>query len=211
MKANLKYEILIIFTGFLFLLTQCVWPADKKNSLSKRYEQFRISGRHYAKSFVFPVGIPAAKGYYIAQKFRVRNKNFGNNYHLGEDWNGKGGGNTDLGDPVYSIAEGLVIFARDGGEGWGNVVRILHKIKNKNDTKFVESLYAHLEKMYIKEGMTVKVGHKLGTMGNVGGIYYAHLHFELRTKILLPLGGGYAENTDGFTDPSAFIKRMRKN
>ena len=74
-----------------------------------------------AGSFDFPVGPPNAKGYYNAQPF-------GKNDHLGEDWNGRKGGNSDLGDPIYSIADGIVVFAEDAGGGWGNVVRICHNI-----------------------------------------------------------------------------------
>jgi hypothetical protein len=32
-------------------------------------------------------------------------------HHLGEDWNGTGGGDTDLGDRVYCAADGLLRFA----------------------------------------------------------------------------------------------------
>src|SRR5262245_17826827 len=73
-----------------------------------------------ADSFDFPVGPPDAAGYRDAQAF-------GENDHLGEDWNGLGGGDTDLGDPVYSAANGLVLFAEDIGGGWGNVVRVAHR------------------------------------------------------------------------------------
>ena len=67
-------------------------------------------------------------------------KNLAENDHLGEDWNGVRGGNTDLGDPIYSIAHGYVSFAKNIGGGWGNVIRITHYI---NPNRKVESLYAH--------------------------------------------------------------------
>jgi len=70
-----------------------------------------------ANQFDYPVGKPDAKGYYNAQKFGV-------NLHLGEDWNAVTGGNSDLGDPIFSIANGFVDFAEDVGGGWGNVIRI---------------------------------------------------------------------------------------
>jgi hypothetical protein len=40
---------------------------------------------------------------------------------------------------------------------------------------------------------------------------YAHLHFELRDEILMPLGGGYSTNTEGFLDPTKFIISIDQN
>src|SRR5205807_10451958 len=51
---------------------------------------------------------------------------FTENHHLGDDLNGIGGENSDLGDPIYAIADGRVLLARDGGPSWGNVVIVLH-------------------------------------------------------------------------------------
>lgn len=164
---------------------------------------FAENPHYYSDGFDYPVGPPDGKKYYNAQKF-------GENTHLGDDWNGTGGGNTDLGDPVYSTANGLVVFAQNIGGGWGNVVRVVHVLSEK-PLVTVESLYAHLERVDVKEGQALKRGQQLGTIGNAGGIYYAHLHFELRTEYGMEVGGGYSENTRGYTDPTAFIKKHRPN
>ena len=76
-----------------------------------------------ADGFDFPVGRPDASGYYKARGFWP-------NGHLGEDWNGRGGGNTDLGDPVYACADGVVVHSRDVRVGWGNVVIIRHAYRD---------------------------------------------------------------------------------
>ena len=151
--------------------------------------------------FDFPVGPPDGRGYYNAQVF-------GANHHLGDDWNGTGGGNSDKGDPIHSTANGIVVSAYDGGPGWGNVVRILHRAAGA-DPGWVESLYAHLETMHVRQAQVVRRGQKIGTMGDAGGRYYAHLHFEIRIRPGLPLGGGYARDTRGYTDPTAFIRSHR--
>ncbi len=126
---------------------------------------------------------------------------------MGDDWNGTGGGNTDLGDPIYSIANGYVVATEDHGPGWGNVIRIIHYQKDKN--KFVESLYAHCNEMVVKPNTWIKRGEKIGTIGNADGAYWAHLHLEIRTTIDMGLGGGYSEETTGYTDPTLFINANR--
>lgn len=55
--------------------------------------------------FDLPVGPPDAVGYYDAQPIG------GDRGHLGSDWNGNGGGDSDLGDPIYAAAGGVVSAA----------------------------------------------------------------------------------------------------
>jgi murein DD-endopeptidase MepM/ murein hydrolase activator NlpD len=155
-----------------------------------------------ALGFDFPVGKPNAKGYYDAQSF-------GKNNHLGSDWNGNGGGNSDLGDDVFAIADGVVFYSENFGGGWGNIIRIVHNIGTKTTPVYVESLYAHFDKILVSEGAIIKRGQKIGTIGNAGGIYLAHLHLEIRTQINMEIGGGYATNKTGFTDPTIFINARR--
>lgn len=149
--------------------------------------------------FDFPVGRPNGEGYYNAQ-------GFGKNDHLGDDWNADSGGNSDLGDSIYSTANGYVKFAEDIQGGWGNVIRVLHKLP---DGTFVESLYAHCNEIKVKKGDWIKRGDLIGTIGTAHGIYYAHLHFEIRTNIDLGIGGGYSSNQAGYTDPTKFILNHR--
>ena len=155
-----------------------------------------------ADGFDFPVGPPNAVAYYNANPF-------GNELHLGDDWNGVGGGNTDLGDPVYSIANGQIISAQDHGPGWGNVVRIVHRLDSHSTETQLESLYAHLDSIWVVEGSEIGRGQQIGTIGNANGAYWAHLHLEIRTIVGMPLGGGYSSDTTGYTDPSRFIRAHR--
>ena len=145
--------------------------------------------------FDFPVGPPDGTGYYDAQPF-------GDNDHLGADWNGLGGGDTDLGDPVFAVSSGVVIDAAHRGGGWGNVVRIKHPCAS------VESLYAHLDTVEVIAGMQVTRGQRIGTIGTAHGQYRAHLHFEIRDR-WLPLGGGYSTDRRGYLDPTVFIRMHR--
>ena len=73
----------------------------------------------------------------------------GVNDHLGNDWNGNDGGDSDLGDPVHAIAAGVVSEATDHGGGWGNVVRVVHACGEVPGHE-VESLYAHLDTIEVR-------------------------------------------------------------
>lgn len=152
-----------------------------------------------ALHFDFPVGKPNASGYYNAQEY-------GENGHLGEDWNAITGRNSDLGDPIFTIANGQVSFAQDIGGGWGNVIRIIHQLP---DNSYIESLYAHCDSLSVHKNQLVNRGEIIGTIGTANGQYIAHLHFELRSDTTLPIGGGYSSTTAGYLNPTAFIKAHR--
>ena len=156
-----------------------------------------------ADGFDWPVGPPDATGYYDAQPF-------GQNRHLGEDWNGRGGGDTDLGDPVHAIADGVVTEAWDHWGGWGQVVRVVHRWREPDGRmRTVESLYAHLDRMDVRDGQVVKRGQGIGTTGDAHSQYLAHLHLELRARPGMPLGPGYSSDRAGWLDPSVFISLRR--
>jgi len=156
-----------------------------------------------ATDFGSPVGYPDGEGYYDAQ-------DFGTNYHLGEDWNGVGGGATDRGDAVASMATGRVTWADDAGPGWGNVVRVVHHVRLRGESHFVESVYAHLDRIDVVPGQSVTGGTLLGTIGDADGRYSPHLHLEVRRQPDLPLGPGYSADQSMHLDPSQFIGEMRR-
>ncbi len=201
-------KILVLFSLLLFpgllLQSACTEEAASAPSLTLAPDTTVVTAIPFSSGFDYPVGAQTEpKGYYLAQQF-------GDNFHLGEDWNGTGGGNTDLGDPVYAVSEGQVSFAADLRGGWGKVVRIVHLTGSASAPVWVESVYAHLDTMYVKEGDIVQRRQEVGTIGTAHGQYLAHLHFELRTVSGMPIGPGYAKDTTGYTDPSAFIRRNRK-
>ncbi|MEL6863408.1 MAG: M23 family metallopeptidase [Bacteroidota bacterium] len=157
---------------------------------------------YISDGFDFSVGKPNAEGYYKALYF-------GQKRHLGEDWNGEGGGNTDLGDPVYTSGNGLVIFSRHVCCGWGNVVRIVHRLRNHPEYKYIETVYAHLDKRQVEVGDMVYRGKQIGTIGTADGKYSAHLHLEARNFTNMSLGPGYSDDHFGYMDPTEFIKAHR--
>ncbi|MEY2480668.1 MAG: hypothetical protein QOI04_1595 [Verrucomicrobiota bacterium] len=155
-----------------------------------------------ATRFDFPLGSENGALTYNAQPF-TQNK------HLGDDLNGIGGENSDLGDPVFAVAEGHVILAREAGPGWGNVIIVLHAYIDKSERKYVQSYYAHLQTMLVKRGDNVRRGQQIATVGTANGRYFAHLHFEMREFITPFIGPGYRQDTRGWLDPTAFIQQHR--
>ena len=155
-----------------------------------------------AARFDFPLGSENGALTYNAQRFTE-------NHHLGDDLNGIGGEDSDLGDPIYAVADGRVLLARDGGPGWGNVVIVLHAYVENGERKYVQSCYGHVETMLVHAGDEVKRGQQIATVGTAGGRYFAHLHFEMREFITPFIGPGYRENTRGWIDGMAFIQAHR--
>ena len=156
-----------------------------------------------ADGFDFPVGKGEARGYYKARGFRSHG-------HLGEDWDGVGGGDTDLGDPVYVVGDGVVVFARDCHQGWGNVIIVRHAFREGGSVRNVDSLYGHLNKILVHRGQTVKRGQQIAEIGNAHGLYDAHLHLEVRKNITIGMSRDkFAQDLSNYYDPSDFILSHR--
>ncbi len=161
-----------------------------------------------ADGFDFPVGKPDATGYYRSRGLRLRSPQ-----HFGEDWNGRGGGNTDLGDPIYSIGDGIVTFAYDVKSTWGNVVIVRHAYRDaaSGQVKYCDSFYAHLLAIMTSVGQHVKRGQQIATLGSNSGMYPAHLHFELHLNIHIGMQRtNFPATTSNFADPTQFITQYRR-
>lgn len=159
-----------------------------------------------ADGFDIPVGKPNGDGYYVYRGFSP-------NGHLGEDWNGNGGGDSDEGDPVYSTANGVVVFSEDYMRGWGNVIIIRHAYREKNgQIAFVDSLYGHLKVRSVRVGQQVARGQLVGTIGTgPRGMYAAHLHFEIRKDLRVGMRRDlYPKTYTTYHSPRVFIQNYRR-
>jgi len=86
-------------------------------------------------------------------------------YHKGVDWA------IPTGTAVYASCGGTVKKA-GWGSGYGYVVYITH-----SDGR--ETRYAHLSKVLVKAGQSVKQNQKIALSGNTGVSTGPHLHFEI--------------------------------
>lgn len=153
-----------------------------------------------ARDFESPMG----RMIYNAQKFWEMNPERGG-HHSGDDLNGIGGQDSDLGDPVFSVADGLVIYAAEPSPDWGKVMVIAHRL---GDGRVLHSMYAHLHRFDVASGTLVARGQPIGTVGTANGNYLAHLHFEMRESDFLDLGRGYLMDKLNRLDPMGTVASL---
>lgn len=158
-----------------------------------------------ATRFDPPMGSEHGGLVYNAQKFWEMNEKRGGR-HTGDDLNGIGGMNTDLGDPVFSVADGLVLYAGEPSPGWGKLVVIAHRTP---DGQTLHSMHAHLDRIDVPRGALVPRGGKVGTVGTANGNYPAHLHFEMRASDGVDIGAGYAMYPLNRLDPMGTVESLR--
>lgn len=167
-------------------------------------EKFQYAATRSADGFDMPVGKPDADGYYRSRGLIVGR-------HMGDDWNGVGGGNTDLGAPVYSTAHGLVVYAKDARMGWGNLVIVRHVYWKRGRWNYADSVYAHLNQIFVREGQQVRRGQLVGSIGTNHGMYTAHLHFEIRRNLRIGVNqGSYGKDQNNYFKPYDFILGHRR-
>ena len=77
------------------------------------------------------------------------------------------------GDPVFASKDGKVVYAGNEIQAFGNLILIKH-YDNKT------TAYAHLDKIKVKKGQTVKKGEVIAALGSSGKVSKPQLHFELR-------------------------------
>ncbi len=190
--------------AFLRLLALCLMVAaaggadDKDGPAPARYQDTRS-----ADGFDMPVGKPDAEGFYRSRGFIIGR-------HCGDDWNGNGMGNSDLGAPVYVIAHGLVVYARDAHMGWGRTVIVRHAYWEGMRWNYIDSFYTHMNQIFVREGQQVRRGQLVGSIGTNRGMYVAHLHFEIRKNLRIGINqSSYGKDLTNYHRPYDFILGRR--
>ena len=119
----------------------------------------------------------------------------------GAMWSAKHSGQdfaVPIGTPVKAVHGGTVVKAgpNGGGDGpaYGNAIVIKHA-----NGKY--SQYAHLSKINVSVGSTVKTGQNIAKSGNTGNSSGPHLHFEIRTT----------PNYGSALNPASFLRSFGVN
>ena len=110
----------------------------------------------------------------------VRNASFTSSFGVRSDPFGRGAAmhaGIDLagpvGTPIYATADGTISQAGWHNGGYGNLIRIDHG-------RGIETRYAHLHSMTVRDGERVRRGQLIGRMGSTGRSTGSHLHYEVR-------------------------------
>lgn len=86
--------------------------------------------------------------------------------HTGMDFS------ASTGTEIYATGNGVVQDIELSNRGYGNSVVISHGYGYK-------TLYAHLSKVSVKKGQSIKRGEVIGLVGNTGTSTAPHLHYEV--------------------------------
>lgn len=139
------------------------------NTVKEKYEvkkvstsnlSTRISSYEYDSNISVAFASPARGT--ITSRYGYRSSDF----HTGIDIA------NPVGTPIYSAADGTVIFSGDRGT-YGRTVIIQH------DNNMI-TYYAHCDKLLVQEGDNVKLGDQIATIGLTGRTTGPHVHFEVR-------------------------------
>jgi len=138
---------------YLFWDTTDIHPYQSKMNLFNETYQIDFS----KESFSFPL-----KKNEITSNFGWRRWR----YHYGIDIK------ANIGDTIYNCFDGVVRIAQKS-KSYGNTVVIRHN-------NGLETLYAHLSKIFVCPNQEIRSGDLIGLAGNSGRSTGPHLHFEVR-------------------------------
>lgn len=80
-----------------------------------------------------------------------------------------------VGSSVYATADGTVRTIKRSERGYGNMIVVEHGA-------LYATSYAHLEKINVRQGQSVRRGDVIGEVGNTGLSMAPHLHYEVLYK-----------------------------
>jgi hypothetical protein len=108
------------------------------------------------------IGTLSGFGYRIHPVYKVKK------FHAGLDFPAR------VGTPIQASGDGVVVET-GWHQGYGNCVKISHGYG-------YETLYGHMNKIYVRAGEHVKKGTKIGEVGDTGLSTAPHLHYEVHYK-----------------------------
>ena len=167
-----------------------MWSSERVNPYKVPLNELPDSVKINCAGFVMPV----CGNHRVTSKFGPRRYRF----HYGIDLA------VNIGDTIRSAFKGKVrIIDYDGG-GYGNYIVIRHD-------NGLETVYAHLSKVDVRQDQSVRAGQLIGFGGNTGRSTGPHLHFETRYigNALNP--SNLIDFEEGAVVASTYLLTKRKN
>ncbi len=171
-----KTSTFILGIVIVYLSNEIYWHVKIEGEMADALEYveadrdslFYVANYLFAKMDSLPLGSPINDSIVISSNYGWRRKPLGVGWqhHPGLDihaW---------IYDTIYSTGNGLVKKAYWMG-GYGRCVVVQH-------TGGYESMYAHLYRVFVEKGDSIKKGQPLGRAGNSGAVTGPHLHYEIR-------------------------------
>lgn len=134
-----------------------IWTSEHVNPYKLSIDSIKDSIAIDCSGFVMP-----AKGH-ITSKFGPRKYR----YHYGTDIK------VQIGDTIRASWEGQVRIVRYDPRGYGNYVVMRHP-------NGLETVYAHMSRVFVEENEHIVAGEVIGLGGNTGRSTGSHLHYEIR-------------------------------
>ncbi|QQR55329.1 M23 family metallopeptidase [Candidatus Peregrinibacteria bacterium] len=188
-KIHVLFSLLILALSVNFASAQTMERTKIINNSVVKIQNLRAQKLVYDET-VWPVD-----EFNLVSMFGPRSQSGSYDFHRGIDISGT------LGDPVYSIADGVIYRAYEADDpnnpykNSGNTIVVMHEadlefpFHDGTYTKYF-SLYAHLDSLSVElesgDGtyQNISKGDLVGTLGQSGTATFPHLHFETRIATL---------------------------
>jgi len=180
---DMKKMILAVSCCSIMIIGGIVYAYN--NNYFKLSNNFLIKDRNYYESMPEDINNATKE-----DEIKEDNRTYLNGYLLGELFGSRGYYSTSYntkevhhngidilaprGTKILALANGVIKEAKYSQE-YGNYIII------KNNEEY-ETLYAHLDKINVKEGEAILQGKEIGTVGVTGNTTGPHLHLELHYK-----------------------------
>ncbi|WP_440055927.1 peptidoglycan DD-metalloendopeptidase family protein [Pseudoalteromonas sp. T1lg65] len=160
---------------FSMIATESTLIGNKNQLVGKLFMSTALVTSLLVQFYISNLAYSTETGWHVPVKTLKVNANFG---HVSSFRNNRPHGGTDfhghIGDPVLAIQTGRVAVADSQTlpENYGNVVVINH-------ANGYQSVYAHLDEVFVEQGQKVFNGEQIGTVGESGRVTGPHLHLEI--------------------------------
>ncbi len=198
--------MVVLRNGNTESLAKVAWPTRPSQLAS--ISLLESSGFKWEPLFAPPLPAvpPPLKGVILGPAFRVpwivtsrfnAPRDYGNGRHEGIDLDLP----NNIGDskePILSVFNGLVVYASYAGRyGWHVIVQ-----HDAGGGPF-RTWYCHLDKVFVKPGEYIDKGRPVGELGDTGGNWGEHLHFNLQ----VPNYGLRGYVVDWVIDPEPYLPK----